>query len=101
MLDLAARDSPWQLHLGDCIEGMRALPDKSVDHTIIDPPFEQEAHSKGRRVKQGRARLAFVQLALGLSPRAVAMCCHDRQQRKCTRRAPVLLEAVRHDAVAA
>lgn len=40
----------WTLTLGDCIEGMRGLADKSVDHTIMDPPFEEEAHSKGRRV---------------------------------------------------
>ena len=41
----------WQLHLGDCIEGMRGLPDKSVDHVIADPPYEKEAHAKGRRVR--------------------------------------------------
>ena len=40
----------WTLTLGDCLEGMRAMADKSVDHTIMDPPFEEEAHSKGRRV---------------------------------------------------
>ncbi len=38
------------LNLGDCIEGMRQLADKSVDHAIFDPPFEKEAHSAGRRV---------------------------------------------------
>lgn len=41
------------LHLGDCVEGMSALPDKSIDHVITDPPYEAEAHTMGRRVKRG------------------------------------------------
>ena len=28
-----------QLHLGDCLEFMRTLPDKSVDAVITDPPY--------------------------------------------------------------
>jgi site-specific DNA-methyltransferase (adenine-specific) len=39
----------WELRLGDCIEGMRTLADDSVDVTISDPPFEAEAHTKGKR----------------------------------------------------
>lgn len=34
----------YQLHLGDCIEGMRGLPDKSVDHVIADPPYSEHVH---------------------------------------------------------
>ena len=34
----------WELNLGDCIEGMRGLPDKSVDHVIADPPYSQHVH---------------------------------------------------------
>jgi site-specific DNA-methyltransferase (adenine-specific) len=34
----------WTLHHGDCIEWMRSLPDKSVDHVIADPPYEAETH---------------------------------------------------------
>ncbi len=41
----------WTLHHGDCIEGMRGLADDSVDVTITDPPYEAEAHTKGRRTK--------------------------------------------------
>lgn len=33
----------WELHLGDCIEGMQALEDKSVDHVITDPPYAPRA----------------------------------------------------------
>jgi len=29
-----------QLHLGDCLEVMRTMPDKSVDAVITDPPLE-------------------------------------------------------------
>jgi DNA modification methylase len=45
--------SDWTIHLGDCIEGMRTLADASVDVTITDPPYEAEAHTKGRRTKRG------------------------------------------------
>lgn len=40
------------LRLGDCIKGMAALPDCSVDHVICDPPYEAEAHTLQRRVKR-------------------------------------------------
>lgn len=42
--------SNWTLHHGECIEFLRTLPNKSVDHVITDPPYEEEAHTKGRRV---------------------------------------------------
>jgi len=41
----------WTLHHGDCIEWMRSLPDKSVDHVIADPPYEAAAHTAGRRIR--------------------------------------------------
>ena len=28
-----------ELHLGDCLEVMRSMPDKSVDAVITSPPF--------------------------------------------------------------
>jgi site-specific DNA-methyltransferase (adenine-specific) len=39
----------WTLHLGDSIKQMAALPDLCVDVTITDPPYEAEAHEKGKR----------------------------------------------------
>jgi site-specific DNA-methyltransferase (adenine-specific) len=39
-------ESPWTLHLGDCIEYLRTLPDKSVDHVITDPPYCENTHAK-------------------------------------------------------
>ena len=39
----------WDLRLGDCLEGLAALPDKSVDHVITDPPFTQRTSENARR----------------------------------------------------
>ena len=36
----------WELHLGDCIEGMRAMADKSVDQVIADPPYSERVHTR-------------------------------------------------------
>lgn len=45
----------WTLHRGSCLDsvtGLASLADKSVDVTITDPPYEAEAHTKGRRTKR-------------------------------------------------
>ncbi len=42
------------LRLGSCLDpltGLASLADDSVDVTITDPPYEAEAHTKGRRTK--------------------------------------------------
>lgn len=44
----------WELRLGSCLDpitGLASLGDKSVDVVITDPPYEAEAHTKGRRTK--------------------------------------------------
>ncbi len=44
----------WTLHHGSCLDpitGLASLADDSVDVTITDPPYEAEAHTKGRRTK--------------------------------------------------
>jgi site-specific DNA-methyltransferase (adenine-specific) len=41
------------VHLGDCIEGMAALPDKSVDVLLADPPFSERVHA--RLGREGRS----------------------------------------------
>lgn len=48
--------SAWDLRLGsnlDAADGLASLASKSVDHTIQDPPYEEEAHSAGRRIIMG------------------------------------------------
>lgn len=32
-------DKPFVLHLGDCLETLRGLPDNSVDSVVTDPPY--------------------------------------------------------------
>lgn len=39
----------WDLVLGDCLEGMARLADRSVDHVISDPPYSEWTHAKVRR----------------------------------------------------
>jgi len=44
----------WDLRLGSCldpIDGLASLADKSVDVTVTDPPYEDEAHTLQRRQK--------------------------------------------------
>lgn len=44
----------YQLHRGDCIEGMRAMADKSVDHVVADPPYGKRTHSGQRHGRRGK-----------------------------------------------
>jgi site-specific DNA-methyltransferase (adenine-specific) len=42
----------WELRLGDCLDpvtGLASLGDKSVDVVLTDPPYEIEAHERGKR----------------------------------------------------
>lgn len=39
----------FELYHGDCLDYLRTLADRSIDHTITDPPYEAEAHTKQRR----------------------------------------------------
>ena len=37
------------VHLGDCLDpvsGLASLPDRSVDHVIMDPPYSEHVHRK-------------------------------------------------------
>jgi len=37
----------------ECVAAMRKLADKSVDHTITDPPYSAKTHSSGKRYRRG------------------------------------------------
>lgn len=52
--DVLARRVAWCVVQGDCVEVMRSLKDRSVDHVITDPPYSEHVHEKQRRIK-GRA----------------------------------------------
>lgn len=46
----------WDMRLGSCLDpltGLASLADRSVDHVITDPPYEAEAHEKGKRQNPG------------------------------------------------
>jgi site-specific DNA-methyltransferase (adenine-specific) len=43
----------WCVVAGDCRELLPAIPERGVDHVVSDPPFEEAAHTKQRRVKRG------------------------------------------------
>jgi DNA modification methylase len=50
--------SDWTLHLGDCLDpvtGLASLADRSVDHVITDPPYDEHTHSCDRRGHTGYA----------------------------------------------
>jgi len=59
-----------EVRFGDCIEGLTNLPDKSIDHAIFDPPYEEEAHTKQVRANtkgpgHGKSNVVEVQLDFG------------------------------------
>ena len=39
--------SNYQLHLGDCLQSLREMPDNSVDAIVTDPPYGLTANKKG------------------------------------------------------
>jgi len=45
-----------QLHLGDCLEVMRSMPDKSVDAVITDPPYGMKLDTDYSGIDNGRGK---------------------------------------------
>lgn len=46
----------WELRIGSCLDpvtGLASLADKSVDHVITDPPYDEHTHGAGRRGHTG------------------------------------------------
>ena len=39
----------WHVDPGDCLDGMRALPDRGIDVVITDPPYSAHVHASVRR----------------------------------------------------
>ena len=46
-----------QLYLGDCLEVMKSMPDKSVDAVITDPPYGVDIAEKRIKDAQQQMRL--------------------------------------------
>ena len=53
-----------ELHLGDCLEFMRTLPDKSVDAVITDPPYFLPAQSYVGTRQDGYARRTIADMTI-------------------------------------
>ncbi|MEX3764410.1 site-specific DNA-methyltransferase [Paraburkholderia phenoliruptrix] len=86
-------DAPYTLHLGDCIEVMRSLPDSSIDAVVTDPPYgirfmgkawdgsdiearhlkrkENESHSPGAGPNGGHKSIAAEAGKYDLAPQAM------------------------------
>ncbi len=43
----------WIMVNADCLDVLRGVDEKCVDHVCTDPPYEAEAHTKERRVSRG------------------------------------------------
>lgn len=52
-LHLIEPGARWALHNQDCTAALPGLPGFAVDHTIMDPPYEADVHTKGRRICAG------------------------------------------------
>jgi site-specific DNA-methyltransferase (adenine-specific) len=81
----------WELRWGDCIEGMRDLADRSVDHVITDPPYSEHTHEKqwigAALTEQGAKRVKTSHKGLGfghITPLQAAACA--QQFKRITRR---------------
>jgi site-specific DNA-methyltransferase (adenine-specific) len=48
-----AGEKRWAVVCADCLDVLPLLPDRSVQHTITDPPYEAEVHQKSRRSHRG------------------------------------------------
>lgn len=46
-----------ELHLGDCLDVMRGMADKSVDAVITDPPYTDQTHDGARTGDNGEIKL--------------------------------------------
>lgn len=43
----------WELRLGSALDGLAALGDNAIDHTICDPPYSAHVHTSFRSVARG------------------------------------------------
>ena len=57
--------SDWTLHEGDCLQVLRGMADKSVDHVICDPPYDAHTHKNAAtksEVTRDHRGVSFVHL---------------------------------------
>ena len=65
-----ANEDAWCVVEGDCLDVMRSIPLKAIDHVITDPPYEQASHTKSRRSHRGPPgdKGGFVEFPISFDP---------------------------------
>lgn len=63
----------WAIQEGDCLELMRAMASRSVDHVIVDPPYSKRTHAgiraHGRKTLKGGNRKVTARVVdVGFAP---------------------------------
>jgi site-specific DNA-methyltransferase (adenine-specific) len=51
--EVLAGNAGWHVAPWNCFGVMRELPDRSVDHAICDPPYDERTHARARSLKDG------------------------------------------------
>ncbi len=55
----------WTVHHAECLGMLRAMPDKSVDHIITDPPYSERVHRNLGKEGRGDGRATRDALTFG------------------------------------
>lgn len=59
MADALGTDARWLVQLGPCLPYLAALPDRSVDHVICDPPYSAHVHANSRSAERARGSIEW------------------------------------------
>lgn len=51
--DVLSGKARWAVFAGDCANALPEIPDRSIDHSLQDPPYSQHVHGKQRRMLRG------------------------------------------------
>lgn len=64
--------APYSLHLGDCLDAMKALPDQSIDMILCDLPYGTTACAWDTIIPFERLWAAYRRVAMGSGTAGVA-----------------------------
>lgn len=69
----------WELFKGDCLgeDGLPSLADKSVDHVLVDPPYDEHTHSAARSSRMSSDARSGGKEKPGAKPAAASRRCVD------------------------
>lgn len=75
---MLAEGERYKLISGDCVEGLRHLPDKSVDHFVFDLPYSE--HVDGNSIRGTGHKPGGRKQELGFAPMTPDLMAHIAQQ---------------------